>query len=160
MRLKRQDKDAEKKKGNERAGKAFVEAKPPARKWWNKMRLPRQKESAPSQDAAAMFSRHLENPPLSRASTLSSTDMEYLTTRATRSGSRTPSQPMLRSAASSPAIKVDWDAFAGAFEPKNQFTRRNYPASPLTERQLHARQGAFTPSGAAPASPVVGWRFG
>ncbi|RDW73613.1 hypothetical protein BP5796_07055 [Coleophoma crateriformis] len=155
MRPKRQDKDAEKKKGDEKAGKALVEAKPPARKWWNKMRLTRPKDLVPSQDADAMFSRHVENPPLSRASTLSLTDMEYLTTRANCSCNRTPSQPMLRSA-SSPAIKVDWDAFAGAFEPKNRFSRPNNPV----ERQHDAVEGAFRSSRAAPASPAVRWRFG
>ncbi|KAG4438501.1 hypothetical protein IFR05_006024 [Cadophora sp. M221] len=103
-----------------------------------------------------------ESPALSRASSLSSTDLDYLNAQAYRAESmkpgykapqllppfRSPQQP---AQASNSAPQVDWEAFSGAFAPQPRVHTTRYPVPPLTPQQLDELAGAFAPP--APPAP-------
>jgi hypothetical protein len=82
------------------------------------------------------------SPALSRTSSLSEEDVQYL---ATQAGSSTPrSRP-----------DFDRDAWAGAFEPARhgQRPQTKYPVPPLTKEQLNALAGAYAPPAPPPRRP-------
>ncbi len=97
----------------------------------------------------------IESPALSRASSLSSTDLDYLNAQAyreSRDNSPKPSRPQLPPRPTSsnlpraPAPQVDWEAFEGAFAPQARVQQpTRYPVPPLTEQQLNDLAGAFAP---------------
>ncbi|KAL2068627.1 hypothetical protein VTL71DRAFT_14964 [Oculimacula yallundae] len=108
-----------------------------------------------------------ESPAPSRASSLSSTDLDYLNAQAFRTASpkpnpkltrpprpasqsfvRPPQQPS-KPSASSP--QVDWEAFSGAFAPQPRLYPSRYPEQTLTPQQLRDLEGAYAPSPSAPA---------
>jgi hypothetical protein len=80
------------------------------------------------------------SPALSRASTLSETDEQYLATQARNSTPR-------------PRPEFDHETFAGAFEPVRQRPQTKYPIPPLTKQQLDALAGAYAPPAPPPRKP-------
>lgn len=108
-----------------------------------------------------------ESPALSRASSLSSTDLDYLNAQVLRTESSRPkkhvSSPALpvrpsqqTSSAPDSGPQVDWEAFSGAFAPQPRTHATRYPVPPLTPQQLYELAGAFAPP--APASRAVTFR--
>ncbi|KAH9207784.1 hypothetical protein DL95DRAFT_450129 [Leptodontidium sp. 2 PMI_412] len=102
-----------------------------------------------------------DSPALSRASSLSSTDLDYLSAQAYRTEPpkpmyRAPQPPLVRSPEQQPAQasklapQVDWQAFSGAFAPQHRVQTTRYPVPPLTPQQLNELAGAFAP----PAPPI------
>jgi len=77
------------------------------------------------------------SPAISRASTLSETDEQYLATQARIGNTR-------------PRPEFEREAFAGTFEPVRQRPQTKYPIPPLTKEQLDALAGAYAPPAPAP----------
>lgn len=137
-----------------------VETKQSAKRWWTKVarkNTPRPTEQeryelpadnivqGPINTAAHQPLRSRSSPDvtLSRASSLSETDMRYLTHA--RAG--TPrSQP-----------EFNRSAFAGAFEPVHHIQQSRYPIPPLTKEQLDALAGAYAPR--APQTREARWDY-
>ncbi|CZT51466.1 uncharacterized protein RSE6_12613 [Rhynchosporium secalis] len=110
---------------------------------------------------------HKQNPTNSttpsRASSLSSTDLDYLNAQvAFRTLSPKPSpnnaapQPPLRhvnpplqassKSTSTPRPQVDWEAFSGAFAPQSKLYPSNYATHTMTPQQLREPEGAYAAS--------------
>ncbi|KAK0109518.1 hypothetical protein ONS95_002207 [Cadophora gregata] len=125
---------------------------------------------------AAQVQSTTDSPSLSRASSLSSTDLDYLNAQAYRTESLKPNKlgpnkseprkskpkkdhlpppPPARpsqqpSQASNSRPHVDWEAFSGAFAPQPRAHTTRYPVPPLTPQQLNELAGAFAPPAPVP----------
>ena len=116
---------------------------------------------------AAQISNTNDSPALSRASSLSSTDLDYLNAQAFRTESSKPRKavsppplpvrsPQNQSQTSSSKPHVDWEAFSGAFAPQPRVPTTRHPVPPLTPQQLNELAGAFAPP--APTPKAVTFR--
>jgi len=108
-----------------------------------------------------------DSPALSRASSLSSTDLDYLNAQAFRTESSKPRKtvspphlpvrpPQNQSQTLSSEPQVDWEAFSGAFAPQPRVHMTRYPVPPLTPQQLNELAGAYAPP--APTPKAVTFR--
>ncbi|PVH72706.1 hypothetical protein DL98DRAFT_67175 [Cadophora sp. DSE1049] len=117
---------------------------------------------------AAQVQNSTDSPALSRASSLSSTDLDYLNAQAFSTESSKPkkhaSPPPLPARphqqqsqnASSSGPQIDWEAFSGTFAPQPRVHTTRYPVPPLTAQQLNELAGAFAPP--APTPKAVTFR--